>query len=153
MAFTKLHSIYGRILGVSSTFGIVSGAKADGSPGSTAFTMAAQMWGQGMISNISSGGTLVASGVNILSSAAAAVLTYTMPAPVAGVQTEIISDTSSSQITIQTTDVSINFNSSGGTSSTTVTINRAAGTKGESFIVRGLSDTRWQLVSRSASVA
>ncbi len=145
--FVPRTSIHGRRLGLSSSGGVITSPA-----GSSDIDQSAQMWGPGLFTSVSSGGTLTNSGVNILSSAAAAVVTYNMPAPVQGVSVEIISETSSSQISIETTATTINFNSSGGTSSTALTINLAAGTKGQSVILRGRSTTSWQIVSRSGAV-
>lgn len=145
--FVQRTSIHGRRLGISSSGGITSSPS-----GSTDIDRSAQMWGPGLISSISSAETIPNSGVNILSTAAAGALTYTIAAPVAGVRCEVISQTTSSGVTLNTTATTINFNSSGGTSSTALTMLLAGGTEGQSVVLRGLSATQWQVVSRSGAV-
>lgn len=146
-AFVQRTSIHGRRLGISSSGGITSSPS-----GSTDIDRSAQMWGPGLITSVSSADTIPNSGTNILSTATAAALTYIIAAPVAGVLCEIISQTTSSGVTINTTATTINFNSSGGTSSTALVIALAAGTEGQSVVLRGLSATQWQVLSRSANV-
>lgn len=142
--FTQRTSIFGRRLGLSSTGGIVSAPS-----GSTDIDRSAQMWGPGLFSS-STG--LVNSGTNLLGGTGGAQTFILSGAPQVGLRCEIISDTSSSSVTINTTDATINFNSSGGTSSTALTFAVAGGTEGQSVVLRGLSATRWQVISRSGGV-
>ena len=85
MAFSMLHSILGRRVGVSSSGGIVSGFGSTGNH-STAFGMAAQMWGDALVnSHTSSGDVLRNSGVSIVAPASATASTFLISAPVKGV--------------------------------------------------------------------
>lgn len=147
MSFVMQVSKHGRRLGLSSSGGIVSDVGSTGRS-STAIVSAAQMWGPGMLKARSSGATLDNAGLNVISSSTLASMSLTLTAPVAGITTEIISEASSTTITIETGSASVVFNTSAGAAdSTALTLTGAAGLKGAALVLRGLSTTKWQVLS------
>ena len=152
MPFTKLHSVYGRILGISSTRGIVQAVNSTGGA-STAFTMAAQMWGDAMVDAITSTvvSTLSNFGFTSLSSGTATAITFEIAAPVLGVSKEIYIDTSASEATFGGTSTAIVFTSvaqSAGSSMFFSAINLA----GVGISLRGMSTARWAVSGSTHSL-
>jgi hypothetical protein len=142
MAFVMQTSIHGRRLGISSTGGIVSGLTSTGG-GSTAIVAAAQMWGDVMVAtHSSSGATFNNYGVNFISSATAAAYNFTMPEPVNGVMTSILSMSSATTITIETTGVAV-FGSTVVGGSSKVTFTFANGSQGAFIDLIGIGSTIW----------
>lgn len=156
MAFQMRTSIHGRRLGLSSTGGIVNSLDASGK-NSTAFEQAAQMWGAALVETVSSAGASISnSGVTIISSdSTSGTSPFFVAAPIAGIHKEIHIQTPATALALNTTAVSIFFNSSlaegssGG--STTLTIaGTAAGIAGV-ITLRGLSTTQWGVVSHTCA--
>lgn len=154
MAFTKLHSIYGRMLGISSTGGVISAVTSTGARNSTDFGMSFQAWGPEMIET-STGGTLKNVGTSIISTAVSAATTFTLSAPtVAGVLKEIIS--ASSALAVQTIDagaVGISFLSTGSAASggsTAIALgSTTTGSVGRKVTLRSASTARWLVLDQS----
>ena len=149
------YSIHGRSLGLTSTGGLAQYRDATGGQ-STAVLLYGQMWGTGMVaSHSSSNATLRKIGQNVISSATAAAYTFTVAAPVIGAGMEIISQSSATTISLDTSATTILFATTGAVTTTGLTIGRAStlgGCVGEYLILRGLSATRWHLMARSGSV-
>ena len=150
MAFTKLHSIYGRILGISSSRGIVSAVNSTGDQ-STDFVLSAQMWGDGLTLSTTSTGvaTLGNAGVSIIATSATAA-TFSVAAPVAGVSKEIWINTSASAITFNTTATTVVFKKHGGgaggsTAATLIGANLA----GVGILLRGLNSSEFGILTGS----
>ena len=146
--FVVRTSVHGRRLGISSSGGLVLGPR-----GAEDVSQSAEMWGSGLITTSTA---LVNEGVNVLTGTGGAQAFTLSGAPAPGVKVEIWSDSSSSTITIDTTATTINFNSSGGTSSTRITFavaGAAGATRGEHVVIRGYTSTRWQVISKSGGVS
>jgi hypothetical protein len=149
MAFSLQVSKHGRRLGLSTTGGIVSDVGSTGKS-STAIVNSAQMWGDGMTVSRSSGATLDNCGLNVLTSSTLAAMSFNLNAPVKGVTAEIISETSSTTITIETASSLVTFRSSAGAAaSTALTLSGASGLAGAAVVLRGLSTTKWQVLSKN----
>lgn len=152
-AFTKLHSVYGRVLGISSTRGIVQAVGSTGGA-STAFIMAAQMWGDAMTVAVTStiASTLTNFGFTSVSSGTSTALTgFEIAAPVVGVSKEIYIDTSASEATFGGTSTAIVFTSvaqGAGSSMFFSAINLA----GVGFRMTGISTARWAVAASTASL-
>lgn len=155
--FQKQHSIYGRILGVSSTGGIISNVTSTGGRGSTAFDMALQGWGKALFETLSSDGSNIANaGISIFSTDSTSGSTHTLLAPVQGVHKEIHFHTSATAIGIDTTGgITINTTlaEAAGGGSTSVTIVGAAAGIGGCLTLRGLSSTYWSVISHTVTVS
>lgn len=162
--FTIRKSIFGRILGVSSTGGIVTSANSTGKLSSSDVTMSAQMWGPGMFQSIGAGATLTKitnCGVTYFTSDTTAAAAYNIAAPVKGVWKQIVTTTSSTLITINTTAPAIIFQSPstlgltlGATVGSTVINLGTAGGTGTccSFRMVGLSTTQWFVTEKTLLV-
>jgi len=113
--FTIRKSIFGRLLGISSTGGLVMGVSSTGGvgAGSSDVAMAAQMWGPEMVQTIGAGATLtkiVNSGVTIFTTASSAAAIYSIDAPVPGVEKKLLfRGLGSTLITLNTTAATIVF--------------------------------------------
>lgn len=156
--FTKLHSIYGRMLGISSTRGIIQAVTSTGGANSTAFDMAAQMWGPALFQTVSTASDVISNvGVTIVSTDSVSGSSMAVAAPVQGVYKEIAFQTSATATVLHTTATTIKFNSTlaeaaaGG--STTLTIAGGALGTGGTLVLRGLSSTVWQIVSATVTVS
>lgn len=149
-------SVLGRQFGITSTGGL-----ATPSSGSTAVdyiavmrdSTGAQVTPQIMpIVAASSSGTQLANWtVSQLSSASATAATFMLLAPVAGVIKRIVSLSTSSAITIDTSATTIVFQTSGGASSTSLSFG-AANNRGEFATLIGLSTARWMAIGKSGGV-
>lgn len=155
--FTIRKSIFGRILGISSTGGLVMGVKATNTTlaGSSDVSMAAQMWGPGMVETISASSATISNyGITIISSDSTAGAAYYIKAPVQGVDKQIHVFTSATAVSINTTATSIKFNTTlaalgiGGGSTILNVTGPATGTFGAIRLV-GLSTTVWSVASHS----
>lgn len=161
MAFVRAKSVHGRELGLTSTGGLVS---AYGSTGrlTGSFDAIAVMtdstWArltpfrEPLVAASSSGATLSNSGVSLLSSATATARTFSIAAPVAGVYKEIISQASASSLIFSATSTAQTFYTSSGvrtgtTSLTLISEPAGDGTFGNSIALRGVSATRWAVIS------
>lgn len=151
--FTQRTSIHGRRLGLSSTGGIITGVDSTGG-GSTAFVLAAQMWGSAMLNTVSSSeATLRNAGVNLISTATSTAYTFTVGAPVAGVAMEVISRSSATTVTFQTSATTILFFDStltpdGATGLVLSQTSTDGGNFGAAVMLRGLSTARWQVLNK-----
>lgn len=155
---TLLHSIYGRLLGMSSTYGLLIGSK-----GSTIFDSLAvtrdstgallSPHDEPVVTSTSTGGaTLTGSGVTVLNTSATAA-TFLLGAPVAGRMAEIYVISSASALTFGGTSTSQVFMKVAGTSagSTTLTLTDAD-LAGQCLKLRGLSATRWGVLHGSTVI-
>ena len=145
--FSQQVSIHGRRLALTTTNGI--GQQSSGSTRAVkTLDRIAQMWGSGMLETVSSSGAvLVSHGVSVLAAASATAQNYDLSQPVAGIQKEILLNTSASAVTISNTATSILFRSSGGSGSTVISVITAAPVQGESLQLRGLSTAIWFVVN------
>lgn len=147
MAFILQVSKHGRRLGLSTTGGIVSDVGSTGKSKPT-IVSAAQMWGDGMYAARSSGARLDNAGLNVLTSSTLASMTFTLAAPIKGITTEIISQTSSTTVSLETSATTIVFKTSAGAADTTaLALSGASGLQGAAVVLRGLSTTIWQVLS------
>lgn len=154
MSFEIRTSIHGRRLGLSTTQGIVQVS----SDSTAAADRSAQMWGSGMLETLSTVGAISNYGVTVISSdSTSGTSPWTVGAPVAGVQKEIHFQTPSTLIHLNTSAVTIFFNSSlaeGSTfGSTVLSIAGAAAGIGGSLVLRGLSATVWGVVSNNVGAS
>ena len=155
MPFTKLHSVYGRMLGISSTRGIVAATNSSGAA-STAFVMAAQMWGDAMVQTVSSGGaSIINSGVTIVSTdSTSGMAALVLSPPVAGLSKEIIFQGSATALSLDTSATTILFQTSGSSltgilGTTTISLDGDANRLqigGHTLTLRGLSGTVWAVL-------
>lgn len=150
--FTVRKSIFGRLLGISSTGGIVAGPQ-----GSTDVSIAAQMWGPGMFTEATStDATLSNSGITVVTSGVTSPGgAFTLRAPAKGVSKEIVFNTPSSSLTLNTTSTSILFQTTAtflaANGSTVLTILGSTLGLSGSVVLRGLSATKWALVSKTVA--
>ena len=147
--FSRLTSIHGRRIAMSATGAIVDkngfGAVMADASGVIQSAM------KSVVEAISSSGAvLAAKGMSYLSSGTATARNFTISAPSSGQYKEIFSLSSASVITLETTATGIFFVSTG-TSSTALTFG-GANVFGESVTLRGLSSTRWAVLSKTAQV-
>ena len=98
----------------------------------------------------SSGAVLAAYGLSIFSSGTATDRSFTISAPSSGAGKELFSLSSASTILIETTATGIFFVSTGA-SSTAITFS-GANMFGETVTLRGLSATRWAVLSKTSKV-
>lgn len=158
--FTMRKSIFGRLLGISSTGGLVMGVKSTGLTlgGSTDIDRSAQMWGPGMVQSIAAGATATKirnSGITYFTTGSSAAAVYSMEAPVRGLHKQLVFQLSSTLVTINTTDVAILFQASSASlsstaGSTALVVTSSDGVNSAAYLV-GLSTTQWQLVSRRST--
>lgn len=147
--FSRLSSIHGRRIAMSSTGAIVDkngyGAVVADASGvlQSAFKSAVEL-----IS--SSGAVLAAVGMSYLSSGTATSRNFTILAPSSGQHKEIFSLSSASVIVLETTATGIYFVSTG-TSSSALTFGGAT-LFGATVTLRGLSATRWAVLNKSATI-
>ena len=156
MAFTMRTSIHGRRLGISSTGAVITGVDSTGG-GSTAFDMAAQMWGPAMFETVASEGNITNTGVSVVSSGSTNGSTMILLAPVQGVYKEIHFQTSATSMGLDTTGgVTINSSSAeaagGGSTSFTISGTGSAGIGG-ALTLRGVSSTYWRIVASTINIS
>lgn len=155
--FTKQHSIYGRQLAMSTTGGVVSAVTSTGGKNSTAFDLAAQMWGPAMSEDVdSSAFTVNSAGISVITTAVISASILTLPAPVQGVSKELHFQTEATAMTIAmaagvTVNTTLAESAAGGT--TALTVAGAAGGIGGVTVLRGLSSTVWGVVSHTNSLS
>ena len=157
-AFKMRVSKHGRLLGISSTGGIIQAITSTGVAGSSEFSYAAQMWGDGMVATTTStgGATLGNSGVSVINTSASAA-TFLIAAPVTGVSKEIYIISSASALTFGGTSTSQVFMKIAGgiAGSTTLTLTAAStadSLAGNTLLLRGLSATQWGVMHGSTSI-
>ncbi|HDZ37879.1 MAG TPA: hypothetical protein ENH62_06290 [Marinobacter sp.] len=155
MAFIMKTSIHGRRMGISSSGGFIAALDATGG-GSTVFSQSAQMWGDALVETVSAAAATISnSGITIISSASTAGAAFVMSAPIAGIHKEIHFQTPSSLHSINTTAITIFFNSSlsDGSSGGSTILNFVSATTelGGVLVLRGLSDTNWGIVSHTVA--
>lgn len=161
MAFQLLKSVLGRRFGISSTNGLLAGSGS-----ATAFDLVAVMRDstgavisphyEPITAASSSGATLSNSGVSLLSSATAESRVFQLQAPVAGVLKEIISQASATTVTFETSATTILFfdttlTDTGSTGLVLTVLSTDGGNYGAAVVLRGLSATRWQILSKPKS--
>lgn len=156
--FQKQHSLYGRILAISSSGGLVSAVSSTGAKGSTAFDLFYEPMGKAVFENVSGAtGSISNSGISIVTTDSTSGSSMSVAAPAQGFKKEVFFQTSATALVLHTTATTIKFNSTlaeaaaGG--STTLTIAGGAAGIGGSLILRGLSTTAWQIVSATVSVS
>ncbi len=152
MAFTSRKSIHGRQLAISSTGGIISAAGSTGNENSTAFNMAAQMWGKALFQTVSTSGADISnSGVTIISSDSTSGITFDLLAPAQGISKELHIQCSATLLKIETTAASIVFHSSLGigatVGSTILSLSSSAIGLAGNITLRGVSTTKWAVTS------
>lgn len=160
--FEPRTSLHGRRLALSSTGGIIQGITSTGRT-STDFDMAAVMRDstgarlsplyEPITTHSSTSTTLVTGQVNLVSSATSGALTFTLPAPVAGIHAEVIIHATSTTITLQTSATTILFYDStltrtGATGLAFETLSTDGGNYGAAAMFRGLSTTKWQVMHK-----
>ena len=161
MPFTRRKSVWGRQLALSS-----SGFLIGSTEGSTDFTFGyttrdstGALLGphyEPLVAASSSGATLTGEGVAILSSATATSRTFTVPAPVAGVGLEILSQASATTILFETTATTIvfldsTFLSTGSSALTLAGASTDGGNYGGAVLLRGGSTLKWHIKSKPKS--
>ncbi len=151
-------SIHGRQLGISSSGGIVTDP-AGSTVVSTGIANAAQMWGAGMMvthTSTAAAITLRNYGTNVLSSATSTAIVASIgAAPVLGLYMEILSRSSATTVTIDSNSTTVVFETTGGTSSTSLTISLAStlgGANGETVALRGTSATSWHVLHKTGAI-
>lgn len=147
--FGRLTSIHGRRIAMSATGAIVDkngyGAVMADATGVLQTTL------RSAVEYISSSGAVLSAvGMSVFSSGTATAQTYTISAPSSGQEKQIFSLTSASVLTIETTAASITFVTTGASSSA-LTFG-GAGVFGESVTLRGISTTRWAVLTKTAKV-
>lgn len=156
--FTIRKSIFGRILGISSTGGLVMGVKATNTTlaGSSDVSLAAQMWGPGLVQSIGAGATLTKitnSGITRITTDSTAASGYSVAAPVPGVFKHIIfNGGGSTLITLNTTDATILFfygSTAGGTAGSTTMVYTSSTLANASATLVGESTLRWAVLHRT----
>jgi hypothetical protein len=156
MPFQMLTSVFGRRLGISSSGGLVMGAK-----GSTVIDRAAVMTDstgarlnqvcEPLTAASSSGATISNDGLTTLNHSSATTLAFVLQRPAAGSVKRLASLSTSSAIVIDTSATTIVFQTSGGASSTSLTFG-AANNKGEFAVLVGLSTAKWMAMGKSGGV-
>lgn len=156
--FNVRRSIYGRILGISSSGGIVSGVRSTGITPSSDINLSAQMWGPGMVQTIAAGATLTKisnSGVTYFTTGSSAAALYSMDAPVKGCFKWLVFSLASTLVTINTTATTILFQRStssnaAGAGSSAVAVTSSDGVYTTAALV-GLSTTQWAVLHRGST--
>lgn len=156
MPFSLLKSVHGRLLGLTSTFGLAIGSKGSTIIDAVAVTRDSTGARLGplyepLTAASSSGASISNDGLTQLSSATSTALTFMLGRPAAGVIKRIVSMSTSSAITIDTSATTIVFQTSGGASSTSLSFG-AANNRGEFATLIGLSTARWFAIGKSAGV-
>lgn len=158
--FIQRKSLHGRMLGISSSGGLVMSVKTTSAnlAASSDINMAAQMWGPGMIQTIGAGATatrILNSGLTYFTTGSSAAALYSMAAPAAGVVKTLVFQLASTLLTLNTTATTILFqtstahlSSTAGSSALTVTSSDGVGT---AATLVGLSTTQWLLLSRRST--
>ena len=101
--FVPRTSIHGRRLGISSSGGIISSPA-----GSSDIDQSAQMWGPGLFESVTASSASIAnSGVTIVSTGSTSGTSFTVSAPVQGVEKEIVFQTSATAITLTTSSAEL----------------------------------------------
>lgn len=154
--FTSRTSIHGRNMAISATGGFITARDSTGG-GSTAFDMAAQMWGKAMVETVSSAGASISNvGLTIVSTDSTSGASFTVTVPVIGVSKEIHFETSATAHTFNTTGTNILFGTSASVASTlgstTLSISSSAAGISGTIVLRGLSATKWQIVSHAQTM-
>lgn len=148
---TNLTSIHGRRIAMSATGAIVD----------------REGYGAGMIDSSgvrispfrsfseavsSSGAVLQSSGISYVASGTATAIGLYLYAPSSGQDKEVFCLASASVVTLDTSATGIYFTSTAG-DSTRLTFSAGGGVKGQRVILRGLSTSRWAVLSQTAGVA
>lgn len=156
--FNVRHSIYGRILGISSSGGLVSGVRSSGISPSTDIAMSFQAWGPAMVQTIGAGATLTVvsnCGVTYFTTGSSAAALYTMQPPVKGVYKQLVFSLYSTLVTLNTTSTLIMFYTSTGATGSTLGSSALAVTSSDGVYTAaqfvGLSTTQWMLLSRRST--
>jgi len=156
--FTIRKSLFGRLLGISSTGGLVMGVSSTGGvgAGSSDVAMAAQMWGPEMQTTITSSiAQLTNSGVSIVSSAVPVGSPLGIAAPVTGVNKTVVFNTPSSSMTLGATaagflfQTTASFLAASGSSILTI-LGSTLGINGSLTLV-GRSSAVWQLTAKTVA--
>lgn len=152
--FIQRKSLFGRMLGISSSGGLVMSVKttAVNLAASSDINLAAQMWGPGMFTQATAAGALIANhGFTQVTTASTAGSTWFVAAPTRGVEKRIFFVTTSSG-TLTTTSTLISFLLNGLAGSTVVNVNSTLGNI-TSLALVGLSTTQWLVAGRSGSTS
>lgn len=153
--FTIRKSIWGKLLGISATGGLVMGVKSTGATlgGSTDVNMAAQMWGPGMTKTLTSadGVTISNSGETYLAAGTTSGSTMFLAAPVAGIRKRIFNlATTATALTINPLGGALILNASSGGGSTTLILCNS--TVANSFVtLNGISTALWVVIGKSTA--
>ena len=163
--FTIRKSLFGRLLGISSTGGLVMGVSSTGGglsgPGSSDVAIAAQMWGPGMVQTIAGGATDTVfknSGITFLSTGSTATANYFIAAPVKGVSKLILIQTSATDVTLQTTATTILLQTStldyaAAIGTTILKLTNSATSIYSWLELVGLSTTQWVAVGKGVGIS
>lgn len=148
--FTRLTSIHGRRIAMSSTGAIVdkNGFGAVMADSSGVLQTPIRSYTEAISS---SGASLSATGVSYFSSGTATAQNFTLVAPSSGQFKEIISFSSATTITLETTGSTITFVSTG-TSSSALTFSGASGQFGQTVRLRGVSNSRWVVLGKTSQI-
>jgi hypothetical protein len=147
-----LTSLHGRRFGLTSTGGL--GANETGSTGLVIALMKSTAdivqgaYGSTVETAAVVATTMINYGMSVLSTATATAATYTLAAPVKGVEKQIYAACSASEITIQGTATSILFGSTGGDK----LFFSAASNQSNAVMLKGISSTRWAVLARPTAV-
>ena len=144
--FDRLTDIHGRRISMSATGAIVD-REGFGAVMADASGVLQSVFKSAVETVSSSAAVLSGVGMSVLSSGSATSRTFTLPAPSSGQEKEIFSVSSASVITLETTATGIHFISTNA-SSTALTFGGATA-YGSSIKLRGLSATRWSVLSKS----
>ena len=154
-------SLHGRQLAFSSSGHLIG--STEGSTGFPPAYMARDSTGailgphyERLTAASSSAATLTGEGVAILSSATATSRNFTVPAPVAGIGLEILSQASATTILFETTDATIVFHdstflSTGSSALTIATVSTDGGLYGAAVMLRGGSTLKWHITRKPKS--
>ena len=156
--FNMLKSIHGRMLGISSTGGIISNVESTGITQSTDIDMAAQMWGPGMLQTIGAGATatkILNCGVTYFTTASSAAALYNVDPPAKNCFKWLVFQLSSTLVTLNTTSTLISFANStahnaASLASTAVAVTSSDGVYTAALLV-GLSTTQYAVLSRRST--
>lgn len=149
--FTRLTSIFGRRLALSSSGGLVNSASHAFVSRDATGTLQDTL--RSYVETISSSGAqMVNRGLSILSSASATARAVLIAAPLAGLEKVIYSVSSASVITISGSATTTIFQTSGA-GTTVMTITAGGGATGEGVRLIGLSTTRWGMLGKTGGVA
>lgn len=100
----------------------------------------------------SSGAVLASSGLSYFSSATSTARNFNLYGPSSGQDKELFSLSSATTMVVETSVSGVYFVTTGA-ESTALTFSAATGTKGERVILRGLSSSRWAILSKTAGVS